>query len=104
MLDIDWLILLRNRCRKQRRSNRSRRPQDVPPSAVCTSAKAEVLEDRTLLAAFGFNFDVIASDLHPSLRIFGRTDPSDAPYTQLRYGQGTLSSLTDFPNLDAASV
>ena len=63
-----------------------------------------MLEDRTLLAAFGFDFDVIGSDLHQTLRAFGSSDPDDAPYTQLRYGQGTISSLTDFPNLAAASI
>jgi hypothetical protein len=104
MLNTYWILSLRNRCRNQRRTVRRLRLQKSPLSAVCSAARVEVLEDRTLLAAFGFDFDVIGSDLHQTLRAFGSSDPDDAPYTQLRYGQGTISSLTDFPNLAAASI
>ena len=104
MINNHWLRCLQNRFRTQRRSARQTRLQSSSQSAVGTAADVEVLEDRSLLAAFGFDFDVIGSELHQTLRAFGSPDPSDAPYTQLRYGQGTINSLTDFPNLAAASI
>ncbi|HIK93462.1 MAG TPA: hypothetical protein EYG03_16040 [Planctomycetes bacterium] len=104
MLNTHWLRSLRNHCRKQRRTGRQARFQNSPHSVVCSALKAEVLEDRCLLAAFGFDFDAIASDLHFTLRAFGSSDPGDAPHTQLRYGLGTINSLTGFPNLEAVGI
>lgn len=51
----------------------------------------------------GFNFTVVASDLHPTLRYFGSPDPADAPFQIIRYGSVVLDRLTGFPLTLAAS-
>jgi len=51
----------------------------------------------------GFNFTVVASDLHPTLRYFGSSDPADAPFRIVRYGQVVLDRLTGFPQTLAAA-
>jgi Ca2+-binding RTX toxin-like protein len=61
------------------------------------------LESRVLLAAqVGLDFTVIASDLSETERFFGSSDPAEAPFTALRYGAGTLTSLEGLPDLSAA--
>lgn len=65
--------------------------------ADISAAKAEILEQRALLTlTIHFDFNVIASDLSSDLRVFGSTDPADAPYEVIRYGQGTLTDLDGF--------
>ena len=60
------------------------------------------LESRTLLAAaIGFDYTTIASNLHPTVRIFGSTDPDNAPFTIIRYGFGQVTSLTGLPTTSA---
>lgn len=64
----------------------------------------ESLEIRSMLTAgFGFDFTAIASDLSqdPQQRFYGSQDPDDSPLTVIRYGSGTLTSLTDFPTISA---
>ncbi len=69
------------RCKRRRTSS---------PFAV------ESLEVRQLLtASFGFDYGTIASDLSPSLRFFGSSNASDAPFTILRYGEGQVTSLNE---------
>ncbi len=63
----------------------------------------ETLEDRMLLAGFTANWTTIASDLHPTLRLFGSSNPSHAPFRELNFVAGTVTKLTDLPNI-AASV
>lgn len=54
-----------------------------------------------LTAAIQFDFTTIASDLHPTFRYFGSPVSSDAPFTILRYGQGTVTQIQDLPGLNA---
>jgi hypothetical protein len=62
-----------------------------------------VLESRALLAArLGFEITTIASDLSSTERFFGSPSPADAPFTILRYGFGTATSIQDLPDLQAA--
>lgn len=63
---------------------------------------AEALEDRALLTpGVTFDFEIIASDLHPDFRLFDSPNSDDAPFTIIRYGEITMSSLVDLPNIDA---
>ena len=62
----------------------------------------ESLESRVLLAAsFGFDYTTVASNLHPTERFFGSTDPDNAPFTILRYGFGQVTSLVGLPTTSA---
>ncbi len=56
------------------------------------------LESRVLLAAaFGFDFTTIASDLSSTQRFFGSPNPDHAPFTIIRYGSGTVTSIIGLP-------
>ena len=81
--------LIQNKSLSSRRSSRVRRARN---------SGAESLESRLLLTP-GFTFDIttITSDLHPTDRLYGSPDPNDAPSTIIRYGMGTLTSITELP-------
>lgn len=66
-------------------------------------SSAESLETRSLLTpAAIFDFAAIASDLSPTERFFGSNNFAHAPYTVIRYGEGTITSLTELPNAASA--
>lgn len=59
--------------------------------------RADQLESRQLLTlGVNFDFTVIGSDLSSDLRLFGSTDPGDAPMEVLRYGSGSVTGVQDF--------
>lgn len=59
-----------------------------------TTTGVETLEQRQLLTlAMNFDFTAFASDRSPDQRLFGSTDPADAPLQIIHYGQGTVTSL-----------
>ena len=73
-------------------------------ASVSMLSSTEALETRSLLTiGINFDFSVIASDPSPDLRLFGSSDPADAPAQTLRYGQGTLTSLIGFDGGDLLS-
>lgn len=75
---------------------RTRRGLHRTPTAVRVGP-AETLETRSLLTVgIDFDFTVIASDLSPDLRLFGSTDPADAPFEVIRYGEGVVTGLVGF--------
>ena len=62
------------------------------------AALHDTLEPRVLLAAsLGFDYTTVASDLHPTERFYGDTDPENAPFTIIRYGFGEVTSLEGLP-------
>lgn len=75
-----------------------------PSGLTARGATDTVTIDTTGLApGFEFSFEGIASDLHPTLRYFGSSDPNLAPFQIIRHGEVTLSSLTRFPKTLAAA-
>lgn len=65
--------------------------------APATVGLVEQLEQKQLLTVgLDFDFTVIASDLSPDLRLFGSTDPADAPFEVIRYGSGVVTGLEGF--------
>lgn len=54
-------------------------------------------------AGFSFDFAAVGSNLHPTLRYFGQTSLSAAPFQIIRYGTMTLSGITGFPQTLAAA-
>lgn len=82
--------------RRVRKGSRQRRKTSRSNVAGIIRS-TERLEHRALLTmAVNFDFTVIASNLSPSLRLFGSTDPADAPFEVIRYGQGTVTGLVGF--------
>lgn len=78
---------------------RRRRNRQVPVSS------AESLEVRSLLTPTAiFDFTAIASDLSATERFFGSNNAAHAPYTVIRYGEGTITSLTELPNASSAQA
>lgn len=74
-------------------TRRSRNRHDAPVSV----GLVEQLEQKQLLTVgLDFDFTVIASDLSPDLRLFGSTDPADAPFEVIRYGSGVVTGLDGF--------
>lgn len=71
------------------------------PGADGLVIDASTIPDVIASPAFEFDFTVIASDLSPDLRLFGSQDPADAPFTVLRYGEGTIELATDLSVLDS---
>ncbi|MFN8708198.1 MAG: hypothetical protein ACK50J_16090 [Planctomyces sp.] len=93
------------RKRTQRRGRRSRGGSVSRglAQAAGISSEALPLESRVMLAAqLGFDFTTIASDLSGTQRFFGSANPADAPFTVIRYGFGTATSIGDLPDLSAA--
>ncbi|MCR9197109.1 MAG: hypothetical protein NXI04_00530 [Planctomycetaceae bacterium] len=74
-------------------TRRSRNRHHAPASV----GLVEQLEQKQLLTVgLDFDFTVIASDLSPDLRLFGSTDPADAPFEVIRYGSGVVTGLEGF--------
>ena len=81
------------------RPSASRRPASRRSTfrRLTTPAAVELLEQKTLLTiGLDFDFTVIASDLSADLRLFGSTDPADAPFEVIRYGNGVVTGLEGF--------
>jgi hypothetical protein len=75
--------------------------------ATLASSLDVALESRVLLAAsFGFNFTTIASNLStdPAQRFFGSPNASDSPFTIIRSGEGTVTTITGLPGTDGVTT
>lgn len=59
-------------------------------------------DEVVLSPEFEFDFTVIASDLSEERRLFGSPYPTDAPFTILRYGRGSLTGVRDLPRVGDA--
>ena len=76
---------------------RMQAPRRRRPFSESQHSVAEFLESRALLTlGINFDFTVIASDLSSDLRLFGSTDPRDAPLEVIRYGSVTVSGFDGF--------
>ncbi|MCA8997394.1 MAG: hypothetical protein KDA80_10410 [Planctomycetaceae bacterium] len=74
----------------------------IGDSSLFTSTGTGEFNNMGTIATVDFDFNVVASDLHPTFRIFGSPDPDDAPYTEINFGLGTVNSVTNLPTTNSS--